>query len=326
MEKKTALLHMLAADIPADEKKDHIILRRARQIYGLSAASIPYIHPYCLDLSPLMAASLRRDQIFAFTPGQIVYIPEAALVEFPDEFFEHWLAAGPGEQDVWEVHMRQKGDGGVQTVSRSVSFRDRMLQVYARKQFRRRDIERKRKTRAAADEQWKKAGTIHVLEIANLLSISRQKAQRYFQDCRIPGEKTLFNYEEVLKKTGRIANIGEIEDPDMAAEMQALFRDAGGAPELAVMPRLYRGQDAYEALGLAVHTPNQGVRRKIYDRIRSRGIWFDLDAWDPGAGMRFTAAGIRMLYRDPEFERIRRELYERYGIRMEADAASRLKY
>lgn len=293
-------IHLTRADIPNDTS-DRIILRKMTDLYHCTPEEIPKIHPYCLGLSSIVAEYLPLELQTAFTPQQIIYIPDGSLSYFSTSFFEYWLEQKEEVQKEYEFLYRiRHTDGHYTEEKETVRLFDRLLLAKAQKTFREEVNQKKKDVRMCKNaEVWKQTNRITSRELMECLDMSSKGVDLLFGEIQTETKPKSYDYKQVLQIIERSIHIApeSRQSKFVKEELAQWGKVEEGNFVLERLPVLYQNQEMLRQLGFVFSGSSNEISEEIRDICLREQVLFHFEKLK-ARGIRYSKGAILALNRN----------------------------
>lgn len=304
--------------IPEEDQKKYVILKREDDILREPIRNIKKIHPYCLDFNAEFSAYLPEKIQLQLVPQQLVYISETAMVQFSEKFFEENIqnAAKNMDQEYPVDYVFHYDDGSIKIRAVNENLYDKLMIVYSRKKSAQDEIDKLNIIRSKKDEeQWKKDDKIYVKYLSAILAVSIGTIRSLWPDLLLDKKGNRIQYFGVLRKLEECA----VFDAPNNEIIEPFGSFIDGKLHLDSLPLLYDRITLFQACGFISKKKSPELIEQVDKTSRSNGLYFDLSINENSPMHRYTKYDIDMLNKDPEIIKERDKLFARMGLTYEPE-------
>lgn len=309
--------------IPEKDIKDYLIPKTGADIFKLSLKNIKFIHPYCLTISKSYAKYMSEEMQLAFTPQQLVYIPDTSMVEFTEHFFDVSIKEAKKHRDeLYEVdYIYLYDDGSTDLVTEQTTLLDKLWRVKAMAQTQKKAYELKAIARMKKDEStWQSTDSVPERRLSDILDMSPAAVRKFFADCITNTSKRnyAYSYSKILDILAKKTIVSPTAGNDILSECKSYFEIENGEIKYKALPLLYQQKIIYEGLGLIFKKINPEIPPLSHEICQENGFMLVFDEMGQ-KGFRYIRSDLELLREDPRMKEKIIDLYEDFGLEFDKE-------
>lgn len=309
--------------IPETDVKDYLIPKTGADIFNLSLKNIKFIHPYCLTISKSYAKYMSEEMQFAFTPQQLVYIPDLSMAEFTKHFFDVSIKEAKKHRDeIYNVdYIYLYEDGSTELTTEQITLLDKLWRVKAMAQTQKKAYEMKAIARMKKDESvWKSTDSVPERRLADILDMSPSTVRKFFADCinNTTKRNYAYSYSKILDILAKKTFISPSANNDILSECESYLEIENGEIKYKALPLLYQQKTIYEGLGLIFKKINPEIPPLSHEICQENGFILIFDEMGQ-KGFRYIQSDLELLREDPRIKEKIVDLYEDFGLEFDKE-------